>query len=260
MSTPIKPILSHTSSDKVSLWAALSHAFRQHEMNSDQMLPAQVISFDRTNNIATVQPMIVVVNMDDSQVNRPQIAYVPVISLGGGGFHISFPLKQGDLGWIYAADRDLSLFHQSLAMSPPNTSRAHDFSDSMFIPDVFRKYTINGEDSAYMVIQSTDGATRISIRPDNIKITAPTKVLVDVPLSEFTGNVTIDKNLVVEGNTSVTGNATVTGATQVNGGFAAAGGQACTLPATTTVNAINVSSHGHISESPGTRTGGGMIA
>jgi hypothetical protein len=222
---------------------------KQHEMNTNQLLPATVISFDRTKNQATVQPLIMMVSMDDKQIQRKPIAYVPVISLGGGGFHISFPLQPGDLGWIYASDRDLSLFLQNLKMSPPNTARAHDFADSMFVPDVFRKYTINGEDTAYMVIQSTDGATRISIRPDNIKITAPTKVLVDVPLSEFTGNVTVDKNLVV------------TGMTTVNGGFSAQanGSQVCTLPATTTINAINVANHGHISEAPGVRTSDGMI-
>jgi hypothetical protein len=257
MSTPPKntTLVASTYGDKSRMWNALRNMLDHHEMNSDQLLPAQVISFDRTNNWATVQPMIMVVNMDDTQRKRNQIARVPTFSLGGGGFHISFPLKQGDLGWIIASDRDLSLFKQNLTMQPPNTGRIHDFSDSWFIPDVFRKYTINAEDATYMVIESTDGATRISIRPDNIKITAPTKFLVSCPNSEFTGNVQIDQNLVVTGAT------TVTGMTTVNGGFSAQanGSQVCTLPATTTINAINVANHGHISESPGTRTGGGMI-
>ncbi|XAO36863.1 hypothetical protein WP1_224 [Pseudomonas phage WP1] len=39
-----------------------------------------------------------------------------------------------------------------------------------------------------MVIQSTNGATRISIRGDNIKITAPSNVTVDTPQANFTGS------------------------------------------------------------------------
>lgn len=256
MSTPpINPITSTASPNKARLWNALDHMLRQHELNTHQMLPASVVSFDRTKNTATVQPMIMMVDMQDKQIQRQPIAYVPVISLGGGGFHISFPLQQGDFGWIYAADRDLSLFLQNLKMSPPYTGRVHNFADSMFVPDVLRKYTINGEDSAYMVIQSTDGATRISIRPDNIKITAPTKVLVDVPQSEFTGNVQIDQNLVVSGNT------TITGQTTANGGFESASGTSCTLPANATVGGINVTSHGHDGvQSGSSRTADGMVS
>lgn len=249
-------LTSGTSSDKKTLFGALGIMMREHLLNTDKMLPAEVVSFDRTNNLAVVQPLISRLDVDDNQLQRHEVSDIPVLSIGGGAFHVSFPIVKGNIGWIFAADRDMALFKQSLAMAPPSNGRSHSFSDGLFIPDVFRQYVINGEDAEAMVIQSTDGATRISIRADNIKITAPSKVTVDVPLSEFTGNVTIDKNLIV------TGNATVTGATAVNGGFDATGGSAkpCALPADATIGGISVSGHGHISESPGNRTGGGMIA
>ncbi|XAO36864.1 baseplate spike protein [Pseudomonas phage WP1] len=66
-----------------------------------------------------------------------------MISMGAGGFHISFPIQQGDIGWIYAADRDTSQFLESLSMSKPNTGRIHKLDHGMFIPDVFRRYTID---------------------------------------------------------------------------------------------------------------------
>lgn len=234
-----KPIVTGDVKERLSLAAMLRGMLRKFELNSDQLLPAKIISFDRAKNIATVEPLIMWLGLDGQKVDRPQLADIPVLSLGGGAFHISFPLAEGDLGWIYAADRDLSLFKQSLKKAVPNSGRAHRFEDSMFVPDVFRQYTIQGEDAGAMVIQSTDGATRISIRSDNIKITAPSNVVVDTPTTTFTGDVIIEKNATVAGNT------TVTGETQVNGGFSAAAGKPCTLPATTTVASKQVDGHKH---------------
>lgn len=224
---------SGSSGDSSRLVTALDLLFRQHDINTNAMLPAIVVSFDRAQNLATVKPLISWVAMDGSSIERHELANVPVISLGGGGFHISFPIKQGDLGWIYAADRDISLFKQSLAVSAPNTGRCHRFDDSMFVPDVFRKYAINSEDAGAMVIQSTDGATRISIRGDNIKITAPASVVLDVPETVVTGNLTVQQNVHIMQNLTVDVQAEVAG--------------------------INVNTHGHISSTPGLRTSGGMI-
>lgn len=211
----------------------MATALRKFQIDDENSIPAIVIDFDRNSNLITVKPLIMWVDMNDIGHSRHTIADLNCLSLGGGGFHISFPIKEGDLGWVIAADRDISLFKQSLKESMPNTFRVHSFADGLFIPDVFRKYVINGEDSGAMVLQSTDGATRISIRDDNIKITAPSNVVVDTPTTTFTGDVIIDKSL------------TVTQQTAVNGGFTAAAGQACDLPTETTVNGKQVDGHIH---------------
>jgi hypothetical protein len=251
-----KPIVNQAPGEAKSLPAAMMALFEMHGLNTDKLIPASVIGFDRTKNIATVQPMIMILDVSDNTRMRNRIADVPVMSLGGGGFHISFPLKQGDLGWILAADRDLSLFLQSLSAARPNTLRKHKFSDSWFIPDVFRNYTINGADANAMVLQSTDGTTRIAINEGTINITAPTAVNVTTPTATFSANV------VVKGNLTVQQTATITGATTVNGGFNASGSgsSSVTLPANTTINGIIVATHGHISSGAGSRTSGNMIS
>lgn len=252
MSSGLEALTSSQPGERGGLESAVAAAFRFHQLRDDNMLPAKVISYDRTNNIAVVQPMIVWLAMDGTQVPRQQLANIPVMSLGAGGFHINFPVAAGSLGWIVASDRDLALFKQSLSQSEPNSARAHKFDDGMFMPDVFYKYVINEEDEGAMVIQSVDSETRISIREDNIKITAPTKVVVDTPLTEFTKNVQIDGNLIV------------TLLATMNGGFNALSdnGQLCTLPETTTINGINVLGHGHdqTGNEAGQRTEAGMIA
>jgi len=257
-----KPITNRSPSD-LSFEGGMRAFANMMGMDTENLLPAKVVSYDRAKNIATVQPLIMIVDVTDNTAMRNEIAELPVFSFGGGGFHINFPLKAGDLGWMLAADRDIGLFMKSLGPSKPTTRRQHKFNDSWFIPDVFRQYTINGADSNSMVIQTTDGATRIAIKPGEITITAPSKVKIDTPLTHITGDVQIDKTITVNSHAVLKANLTVTGMTAVNGGFNATGGGnlVCTLPQSTTIGGIAVYGHGHIeTNQAGGRTSGGMVA
>ena len=155
-----------------SIVGMLRQVLDKTAQNTDDMLPARVIAFNRETNRVQVQPMIHVVTTNGENVPRAQIIDIPVVQIGGGGFVLLFPLKTGDFGWIKANDRDISLFLQSWQESPPNTFRKHSFSDAVFIPDVMRGWTLTGEDADRAVLQSLDGNTRISIGADDIILTA----------------------------------------------------------------------------------------
>lgn len=229
MADSLKPLISTQPGERSRLWPALANMLRQFELRSDQLLPAKVISYDRDANVVTVQPMIMLVTTEGATISRHPLAQLPALCLGAGGFFINFPIQPGNLGWIFAADRDITLFLQSLSEAQPNTTRAHRFEDAMFIPDAFRDYVINGEDTDALVIGSADGATRISIRTDNIKVTAPVGVTIDTPLTTVLHDMKIGGNLEVDGTGNVHG--------------------------VLTNNGINVTTHGHVSSSPGNRTG-----
>lgn len=160
----------------------LTGAFRQifgkllQDVNG--MLPARVIAFDRTTNRVQVQPLISVLTTDGNTVARAQIASIPVFQIGGGGHILNFNLVTGDLGWILASDRDISLFLQSYSAQKPNTERKCNFADSLFIPDVMRNYTIAGEDSDNVVLQNLNGSVKISLSQTTVKISAPNIQLV----------------------------------------------------------------------------------
>lgn len=165
----------------------------------DDMLPARVIAYDRATNRAQVQPLIVMVNTLNQQIPRAQIASVPVLQIGGGGFVISMPIKTGDLGWIKANDRDITFFLKNYAQAAPNTQRRHKFSDAVFIPDSFMKdVVINAEDEDNLVIQNLDGTVRIAIWGDKVKITAP-EIVLDTPLVSCTGDVVAAGDVVANG-------------------------------------------------------------
>ena len=148
--------------------------------------------------MATVQPVIAVLTTAGQAVPRAQIAEVPLVALGGGGFVLHFPLQEGDLGWIEASDRDISLFMQSLEESPPNTHRLHSFADSRFLPDVLRQFDASQVGGTSAALQSVDGSVRVELSPERLLLVAPS-VTVDTPLAEFTGDVEISGEATISG-------------------------------------------------------------
>lgn len=160
-------------------------------MQQDDMIPAKIVAFDRTTNLATVQPMIMMVSSDGQNISRAQVASVPVFQIGGGGFVLNFNLNPGDLGFLKANDRDISLFMQSFLETAPNTYRMHSFEDALFFPAILNNFTINDEDAEHVVLQTLDGSQRVAIWPDRVKITSD-HIIMDAPLTTFTGAIVAD--------------------------------------------------------------------
>lgn len=182
-------------SDEDSLAGTLQQVIKKMMQGQlDDCLPAIVIAYDRATNRATVRPQIMVGTTSGQKVQRAQVASVPVVAIGGGGFVLSFPIKPGDFGWIKATDRDLSLYLQSDgAEDTPHTTRMHSFQDGFFIPDtMMRGVTVDGADAERVVLQSLDGATRIAVGTDRIAITATVAVEIDAPTVTITGDLVVD--------------------------------------------------------------------
>jgi len=154
---------------------AMRLILRKFSMGVDDMLPARVVAFngDRNSPRVTVQPLVSLITTDKRTIARAQIAQLPVLQIGAGGFLLSFPLKPGDLGWVKASDRDISLFLQTYAAGPPNTERIHSFEDALFIPDAMHQYSIAGEDADNVVLQTSDGTVKVSLGPATMKLIAP---------------------------------------------------------------------------------------
>jgi hypothetical protein len=166
----------------------------------DDMLPARVVSYDRATNRAAVVPMVKLLTTDNRQVGRAQVASIPVMLFGGGGVALSFNLNPGDLGWIKANDRDISLVLQAYRDNAPNTLRKHSFQDAVFIPDVMRGLTVASEDASSAVLQTLDGSVKIAIHPDRIKLAAGSVSLTIGPASsDFVGVVNMPDGAIIDG-------------------------------------------------------------
>lgn len=229
MTSPASIVIpSHDPADAGSLAGTLRTVLRKYSQDLHGQLPALVISYDRVSNTAMVQPLVNTVNTAGKVVPRAQIAKVPVLALGGGGFCLTFPLKKGDVGWIEASDRDISLFMQSLQSSRPNTFRMHSFEDARFVPDAFRQYTFDTtDDSAAAVLQSYDGTVKITLAPGVININA-TAVNVNATTFTVNGKSVLDGNVSSSG--TFTNNGTNISSTHVHGGVTP-GGSSTSTPA-----------------------------
>lgn len=157
-----------------SITGLLRQVFGKMMQDVNGMLPARVVAFngDRNNPRVTVEPLIMLVTTENKQVTRAQIASIPVFQFGAGGMMLSFPIKTGDLGWIKANDRDISVFLQGHKKSRPQTFRKNNFADAVFFPDSMRGYSINAEDEENTVLQTADGSSRLAVWLQFLKITA----------------------------------------------------------------------------------------
>lgn len=217
------PIPSKDPANDATLGGALRETFRKMMQRVDGMLPAVVVSYDRASNTAAVRPIIALLTTGGEVVPRAQVARVPVVALGGGGFVVNFPLQAGDRGWIEASDRDISLFLQGLAADQrPNTLRMHSFEDGRFIPDVFREFDVSDVGGDAMTIQSADGTVRVELSPDRLRLVAPT-IKMDATTVEITAD-TIDITGDVSTTGALTNNGVNVGSTHTHTGVQTGGG------------------------------------
>ena len=213
MSDPGNAIPSQNPADLGTLGGTLRWAFKKLLQSTDGMLPATVIAVDAKREYATVQPAVHVLATDNTLTPRAQIAKVPIFTMGAGNYVLSFPVKAGDLGWIVASDRDISLYLQQNGASGPNSNRLHSFEDGVFFPDKARQWTLADEDAENVVLQSLDGADKITLGPDSIKLKHHTLIEFDAPSVTMTGDLTVDGT--ITGQTDVVAD-TVSGKTHVH--------------------------------------------
>lgn len=155
-----------------------------------KVIPAKIISYDRNLNRATIQILTLFLTSTGQKLQMKSIPNIPVLTLAGGGFVLSFPVQAEQIGFLLASDRDISLLKQNLTSYTPATNRQHQYEDSIFIPLNLNGFTVNEADANALLISSLDGATKLSIQNNLITMTAA--------------------NVVINGNTIVNGTLTAT--------------------------------------------------
>lgn len=206
-------IPSYNPADAKSESGKQDFLFDQLLMKIEKIAPAQIISYDRETNRAVVQILNQAISSDGGKITRQPLTDIPTLMLYGGDFVLSFPIKEGDVGWICAADRNISIFKQTLKMFAPATYEKHRYKDSFFVPNLINSFTINEEDKEAVLISLLDGNTRISIKTDtvtttskdivddatNITMTATTKTKLTSPAIEISGDTTQSGNITASG-------------------------------------------------------------
>jgi len=176
------------STNDDSLTGAFEAFLSSIKKRMENCIPCKITAINPERTKVSVQPMIMIISRDASQIKRSEIKGIHVNTFGAGDTLISFPIKVGDLGWIEASDRDIGLFLQSFGNSAPPSKRMHSFSDARFIPDIMHNFAIAEEDSAALTIQNRDGTTKIALDQNEIRITSSGVVKINGGTVDESGN------------------------------------------------------------------------
>lgn len=224
------------------------------------ILPARVVKYFPANQTATVQLCVETIyssatTISDSKARQP-LEGVPVHTVSGGGWAMTMPIKAGDSclmyfsqqgydHWLYD-DRDTA---GTLAGLPQPWLRRQ-FSDDdglalvgfNTLPRAIKAYSANhsqwrNEDAAQVIslnedtsieitspVSVTINAPAVTVNCETADVNASTKLTVNSPDSEFTGNVAIGGTLDVTDATTLSSTLDVVGAIAGTGGLAVSGG------------------------------------
>lgn len=156
-------------------------------------LPGIIISFDPDAMTAQVQPGIKAVVMQPSgpaqSVALPVLPDVPVVFPGGGGCTLTFPVQAGDECLVVFAARCIDGWWSLGGVQPPLDARRHDLSDGFALVGVRSKPRAFPVPLTGAQLRTDDGGTLVEVSPGTVRVVAPTKVHLDTPLLEVTGDV-----------------------------------------------------------------------
>lgn len=183
--------------DKSSQLANLTTAIRTGVDNRlkdlHTAMPGIIQSFDHETQLATVQPAVrrIFKSVDDESVETlvatdlPILINVPVLYPGGGGFHLTFPVKKDDECLLLFCERSYDRWYNFGGVQDPGARRFHALSDAVaFVGITSKPNSITNYDDTNVQLKKDDGTVAITLLDSGeIDITAPTITL--------NGNVTI---------------------------------------------------------------------
>ena len=202
--------------DKAREISATEFSDTKAQINNSMMdlhtsMPAIVMSFDAKTRTVTAQPAIQRVFSEgegiSGAVNLPPCVDVPVVFPSGGGYEITFPVKEGDECLLIFSERCIDSWFTTGEPSEPADYRHHDLSDAFAIVGIKSLPAATEVDLEAMHIGNTDN--KISINDESVSvnvgefnkvvvsktdITASVGELAKVNISEFRIDASVGEN------------------------------------------------------------------
>lgn len=209
-------------------------------------MPGIIESVNLSAITVTVQPAIQALATDSSgkqtNVSLPVLQDVPLIFPRGGGYSLTFPVKQGDECLVVIASRCIDNWWQHGGVQPQFELRLHDLSDGFAIVGPYSQpKVIQNISSSTTQLRSDDGKNYVEVDGSSEKINAITlnasavidgqnkkitaiagsvsgtfdgtgnQITLTAPQITLNGNTEINGNLGITGNTTGAGSLTVAG-------------------------------------------------
>ena len=176
------------------------------------MLPGIIVSYDITGNSPVAAVKLAIKGYDTANDGTrtfhdlPTLPHCPVVFPRGGGYSMTFPVKEGDECIVLFSSRSIDEWWQSGVGQPAFDFRQHDLSDGVCFVGLTSKAAPIGVLSATTAqFQADDGSVSVALDKSTktVNITGPGGITCDGPL-HVTGAITADSTVTASGN--VTGN------------------------------------------------------
>lgn len=178
-------------------------AREKHQATIWTSLPAIITKYNdeaiTVEAIPTVQGTRTTPEGAQQNVTMPTCINVPVCFPRGGGYTLTFPIKEGDECLLIFASRCIDGWWSTGQTVPPTEQRMHDLSDGFALVGPFSQKTkISNVSTSTTQLRSDDGNVYVEIDKDGgiATVKAPTKIVLDCPLVHMTGRVTSDGDMV----------------------------------------------------------------
>lgn len=217
--------------------------------NVIMMAMAEALRNTHTNVLAKVtkvnqktincQPVISRV-VNDTKIDLPEFAEVPILNFLGGTSSIQMPISVGDYCILFVSERCFDTWYNGQDFEKPLEARIHDYSDS--IAFVGLKNASGELDIPTVITMLGD-----TYQEGNYVHQGDRNQTGDYTL---TGDFTINGNTLKNGNLTITGNITITG-----GGSGTVNASGCTINLSggdVVADGISLKNHTHTGDSGGT--------
>ena len=151
-------------------------------------MPGIVVSFNATNQTASVQPAIkrifVSEDIDGKEIlapaDLPVLINVPVQYPRGGGYSMTFPVTKGDECLLVFCERSIDNWFRTGEVKEPLHKRFHNLSDAtVFVGLSSQNNTVPNYNTSEVEIKKDDGSAIITISQDEITVKTTGTTIVD---------------------------------------------------------------------------------
>lgn len=143
-----------------------------------------------------VLPLVNQIDGSGNPTPHVTIYNVPYLRIQGGSNAVIIDPEPGDIGIAVFASRDISKIKTTKAQANPGSFRQYDFSDALYLGGV-----LNGVPVQFVRF-SGDG---VNIETPNTLTLKGSQIVIDGPVSQSGGDVTLDSTLSVTGDVEAGG-------------------------------------------------------
>lgn len=144
-------------------------------------LPARVLAYDFTRQMASVQPTLRRRYSDGREDDMPILSNVPVMFPRSGGASITMPVRANDTVLVVFSERSLDEWLARGGVVTPDDRRLHALVDAVVIPGLIPFVTGTLAENNDDVLLTYDGS-KVRLKPGgNVEVEASAKITLKAP-------------------------------------------------------------------------------